>query len=364
MIQIPQNIQELNTYIPGKPVEQIKKELGLSEIAVLWNNENNLGVSPKVSNAISEATSHSNLYPDPTCYSLRNAIAEKSNCDWQQVSIANGSEEILSNLNKAFLSEDDEILTTEGTFVAVYIWAKASNVNLRKIPLLPNYGIDLEGILQSITSKTKIIYLSNANNPTGAIIEKSDLVAFLNRVPEHIIVVVDEAYFEYSKTLSNEYPDATLLGFENVIVLRTFSKAYGLAGIRVGYSIAPVHLTEPLMKVKMTFAPSNIALAAAEASINDEETLRYALSENKKGIELFQELFDSLNYSYIKSYANFVTLTLESVPLAEKLFENLYNNGVFVRHLKAFGLPNCVRVSVGTEKENNLFVKVFTNLNT
>lgn len=362
MIKIPQNIQELKSYKPGKPISQIKKELGLTETAILWNNENNLGVSPKAAAAIQEAATNCNTYPDPLSHSLRSALAELNNRSIDEISVANGSEELLSNINKAFIEPGEELLTSSGTFVAVYIWAKAANVDLKMVPLTNLLAFDLKSIKQAITDKTKVIYLSNPNNPTGSCFPQDELERFLDSVPKHIIVVIDEAYFEYAKELVPTFPDSTTFRRENIITLRTFSKAYGLAGLRVGYSVAIPELTEALNKVKMTFAPSNVSQAGALAALGDQEFLQKTLFTNSEGVQLFYQLFDELNLSYVKTAANFVTLQLTDTEEAAKLTQQLLEKGVFVRHLVAFGLPACVRISVGTHRENLYCAKVFREI--
>tara|TARA_Y100000782_G_C10183182_1_gene265003 strand:- start:331 stop:1425 length:1095 start_codon:yes stop_codon:yes gene_type:complete len=353
MISIPQNIQELKSYQPGKPISQLIEEYKLDEIAVLWNNENNHGFSPLVKDAITNAIETSNLYPDAMSFELRTALAERNNRNYNEITIGNGSEEILSNINKAFIEQEEELLTSEGSFVSVYVWAKASNIKLKTVPLKPDYSFDLDAIYNAITEKTKVIYLANANNPTGSMLNKTELLHFIEKVPKHIIIVVDEAYIEYSQSLFGDlFPVSSLFKKENVITLRTFSKAYGLAGIRVGYSIAPEKLTEALLKVKMTFAPSNLSQAAALAALKDQDFVAFTTSENKKGIQLFYDAFDELGLNYCKSACNFVMVYFETTDEASRFTNDLIKKGVFVRQLKAFGLPHCVRISVGTAKEN------------
>lgn len=362
MIKIPQNIQELRSYKPGKPIPVLKEEYGLNQTAILWNNENNLGVSQKAVNAMQKAALDCNTYPDPLSNKLRKQLADLNGRSMDEISVANGSEELLSNINKAFIEPGGELLTSAGTFVAVYIWAKAANVNLKTVPLDQGLGFNLKAIEHAITENTRVIYLSNPNNPTGTYISKDELENFLSKVPENIVVVIDEAYFEFAQALVPNYPDSTKIKRDNIITLRTFSKAYGLAGIRVGYSVANEALTEALLKVKMTFAPSNISQAGAEAVLSDQEYLRLAIQTNTKGIQLFYALFNELNFEYVRSAANFVTLKLASQLQAEQLTLELLKNGVFVRHLIAFGLPSCIRVSVGTDEENLYCAQIFRKI--
>jgi len=354
-IKIPQHIQELRSYKPGKPIAQIIEELELADTAILWNNENNFGASPKALDKVREALETSYLYPDPTSLELRTTIAKRCGRTPDEVIVGNGSEEVLNNVLKAFCSGEDELLTSEGTFVAIYIWAKSNNVPCRKISLTEGYGFDLDAIAEGISDNTKVIYLSNPNNPTGAMISESELNAFLARVPEHILVVVDEAYSEYAVELSDVYPDSTKLKKDNVITLRTFSKAYGIAAMRVGYGIAHHEVIEALSKVKMTFAPSNVAQAAGLGALEDSDFLNKTVQSNKEGIEYLSAVCEDLNLDYVPSFGNFVMIDFKDTERVQELFNQLLKLGAFVRPLTAFGLPHCMRVTVGLPRENALF---------
>ncbi len=355
-IVFPANINELTSYKPGKSVEEIKKELNLTEVAVLWNGENNLGPSPKALNAISGVLLNSHLYPDPSCFALRKKISAYTGHHPEHIFVGNGSEELLSNAIKAFCQNGDEIVTSAGTFVAIYIWSKLHDVPLTQVPLLKDFSIDLNGILNAITSSTKLIYLANPNNPTGSYATENELKAFLEKVPEHIVVVVDEAYFEYAKHMDHDFPDSSHLGNSNVMTLRTFSKTMGIAGIRIGYGIAPSELTDAMMKVKMTFAPSSVAQAAGIGALNDIEFLNETIDLNKKSLDYFYAELERLNVFYRKSLGNFVLINFENEQEAERVSAELMKKGVFVRWLKAFGLPSAIRVGTGKPNENKLFV--------
>ncbi len=362
MISIPKNIEELNSYKPGKPLAQIIQELNLTETAVLWNNENNLGPSPKAMESVELTLKNSHLYPDPVCTELRTLLAEKWNKKYEEVAVGNGSESIFNNLFNALFSEGEELLTCEGTFVAVYIWAKANNIKVNTVPLTAGFGFDLNALLDSITEKTKAIYLSNPNNPTGAMIPQQELIEFIEKVPDHILVIVDEAYYEFAHDLSSEYPNSGGFSYDNVLTLRTFSKAYGIAAIRIGYAIGPAKIIEAIMKVKLTFEPSNLAQAAGIGALSDEEYLTKTISNNTLEIEKYYELFDSLGIEYVKSFGNFIMLDLKSEERVQFFFNALMKKGVFVRPLKAFGLPNCLRITIGLPKENDLCAKALRQI--
>ncbi len=358
-IEIPEHIQQLRSYKPGKPIEQVVEELGLKETAILWNNENNLGPSPKAMEAIRSELQHSHLYPDPTASRLRAEIATREGISADQVVVGNGSEAILGNIFQGFFGPEDVLLTSEGTFVAVYIWAQSHNRPVVKIPLREDYSFDLDKMAAAIDEHTKVIYIANPNNPTGTMITKQEFEAFMQKVPEDVLVISDEAYYEYAVDLSDDFADSIKLRYPNVITLRTFSKAFGIASIRIGYAMGPLEIIETLAKIKMTFEPSNVAQAAGLGALSDSEYLEESLINNRKGIKLFKQLFEELGVKYAESYANFLMIDLGSEERVNELSQKLMKKGVFVRPLKAFGLPHCMRVSVGLQAENELFVKSF-----
>ncbi len=357
MIETPKHIQDLKSYKPGKPIPEIVQEFGLGRTAILWNNENNFGAAPKALEAIQNASANSFLYPDPACLQLRGDIAALVGRKTDNIIVGNGSESVFNYILQAYFTGDDELLTSEGTFVAIYIWAKAHNVPVVKCPLTKEYGFDLEGILQRIGPKTKAVYLSNPNNPSGAMITRDELIQFIERVPQEVMVLVDEAYFEYAQDLTEAYPDSTRLDYPNLITLRTFSKAYGIAGIRIGYGVGTPELIAPLMKVKLTFEPSNLAQAAAIGALTDEEFLEKTVANNTRGLRYFYDAFSEMGLNYIPSFGNFVMIDFETADRAQALFEALMRKGVFVRQLPAFGLPHCIRITIGTPEENEWCVE-------
>ncbi len=356
MISIPKNIQELVSYKPGKPVSQIIEELGLSEWAVLWNNENNLGPSSNVLERIQEVGGNFHTYPDPASTQLRSMIAEQNNCHIDNVVVDNGSESVFDCMFRAFFEKNDKLLTCDGTFVAVYIWAKSNKVPVARIPLARGYQFDIDRLIYSITPQTKAIYVANPNNPTGAMISNEQLSQLIDNVPDHVLIIVDEAYYEYAKVISDDYPDSFQLRRPNVITLRTFSKAYGIAGIRVGYALGEARLIEALSKVKMTFAPSNLAQAAGIGALEDQAHIHKSVMLNKTALQQFYTAMHDAELEYTPSYGNFVMVDFKEEELAKTVTEKMMKQGIFIRHLKAFGLPHCVRISTGTEAENALFV--------
>ncbi len=361
MIKIPVNIEELKSYKSGRPIKQIIKDYNLKKTAILWNNENNFGPSPIAMESVKNALDSSHLYPDPACLELRGLIADRNGVKIENVAVGNGSESLFNNVFNSFFVRGDEMLTCEGTFVAVYIWAKANKVAVGTVSLTSTYNFNLNGLLASITDKTKAIYLSNPNNPTGAMISREELIDFIEKIPPHIIVIVDEAYFEFAHDLSKDYPDSTSLKHDNILTLRTFSKAYGIAAIRIGYAISSKRMIEALMKVKLTFEPSNVAQAAGIGAIKDETHLRKTIDNNTKELHIYYRELHKLGYDYVPSFGNFVMLNLSNSETVQLLFEALMKKGVFVRPLKAFGLPECLRITIGTPAENKLCLEALAN---
>jgi histidinol-phosphate aminotransferase len=357
VVIIPKNIQELVSYKPGKPVSQIIEELSLKEWAILWNNENNLGPSPKALERIQQTLNNSHLYPDPAATQLCAMIAERNDCTPDFVTVDNGSESVFDCLFRAFFEKGDELLTCDGTFVAVYIWAKSNKTECQRIPLARGYQFDIDRLVDAVTRNTKAIYVANPNNPTGAMISQAQLEHLIDSVPKDVLIIIDEAYYEYAHAITEEYPDSFKMRQPNVITLRTFSKAYGIAGIRVGYALGDPSLIEAIRKVRMTFAPSNIAQAAAIGALEDEHHVKKAVTLNKTALQQFYNAFHEAELEYVPSYGNFVMLDLGTEDVAKKFTEQMLQKGVFLRHLRAFGLPHCVRISTGTPEENELLVR-------
>jgi histidinol-phosphate aminotransferase len=260
---------------------------------------------------------------------------------------------------RTLILDGEEAITAEGTFIGFSVLAQSRGIRLHKVPLR-NYSYNLDGILNRITPRTKLIYLANPNNPTGTIFSKASFLEFHKNVPSNVLIILDEAYFEFANR-DRQYPDSMRFRFDNVITLRTFSKAYGLAGVRIGYGFAHSNLIGNLMKVKLPFEPSIPAQAAGLAALDDKEFLRKYLELNSAGLSYLYDVFDRLSLRYKKSHANFVMLILENEARVEKLNEKLLHQGVIIRPLKAFGLPHCIRITSGLEHENEYFAKALKN---
>ncbi len=352
---VPKHIQELKPYQPGKSIDELKRELGLKKIVKLASNENPIGVSPFALQAMHEALMTVNRYPNPDSYDLRKALAERYDVKIENVFTGNGSEGIIAAIMRTFLLDDEEAITSQGSFVTFDVQAQSRGIKLIHAPL-KDYRLDLEAIAERITPKTKIIYLANPNNPTGNIFTVSEFLKFIKQVPPRVLVILDEAYFEFAHD-DPVYPDSMQYRLDNVITLRTFSKAFGLAGVRIGYGFAHEELIGNLMKIKLTFEPSTLAQAAALAAMEDVDFLEKSLHNNRVGKKFLYEVFEKLGVPYIKSHTNFVTIILESEKKANNLFQKLLKEGVIVRPLKSFGLPNCIRVSIGLPEENEFFAE-------
>ncbi|MCB9058704.1 MAG: histidinol-phosphate transaminase [Calditrichae bacterium] len=354
---VPQHIKDLIPYKAGKSIEELHKEYNPQRIVKLASNENPMGPSPKALEAMHNSLNFLNRYPNPSSIDLREALAKRFDVKIENVITGHGSEGIMSVIMRTFLLDDEEALTSEGTFIGFRVLAQSRGINLKMVPL-KNYRIDLIAIAENITAKTKIIYLANPNNPTGTIFTVKEFLEFKEKVPANVLVILDEAYFEFCSG-DPVYPDSMKYRLDNVITLRTYSKAYGLAGIRIGYGFAHHELINNLMKVKLPFEPSITAQVAGLAAMKDQEFLDTYLRINREGIQILYKLFEETGIKYIESYANFVTIILDSEERVNKLNNDLLKQGVIVRPLKAFGISNAIRINTGLPDEMDYFVKVF-----
>ena len=354
MSLVPKYIKNLSSYKPGKRIEEVQKQYKLKKIIKLASNENPLGPSKMAIQNVKRCLNLTNRYPDSSGYSLRFKLAEKFNLNIQNVILGNGSEGIMSAIIRTFLHENDELIGFEDSFIGFRVLANASGRKINWIKM-KNYKYDLGSIVKKINDSTKIIYLANPDNPTGTYFTKDEFENFIVHVPERVLVILDEAYFEYTNNIS-DYPDSMSYRLNNVITLRTFSKCYGLAGFRVGYGFAHHALIENLLKVKLPFEPSIPAQEAALSALDDINHLEETLKINTLGMKYFYKEFDKLGLEYIPSIANFVTILLPNSKEANYLLKTLLENGVIVRGLNSFGLPHCLRISIGTMEENMFFI--------
>jgi histidinol-phosphate aminotransferase len=258
------------------------------------------------------------------------------------------------------LHDDDEVLTSQGTFIGLYVLVKAQGIKLNTVPL-KNYHFDLDAIADAVTPKTKIIYLCNPNNPTGTIFTRTEFENFIRKVPEHVLVILDEAYYEFAAH-NPEYPDSMRYRLDNVLTLRTFAKAYGMAGIRLGYGLGHEYLIDYVNRIKLPFEPNILAQSAGLAALHDDEYLEHTLLNNEEGMAYLTGEFDKLGLQRIPSYSNFIMIEMGSQEKVARIHEGLLRHGIAIRPLTAFGLPTCWRVSIGLPQENELLIKALKNI--
>jgi histidinol-phosphate aminotransferase len=353
---VPPNIAALHPYEAGRTIESVRRQYGLTRIAKLASNENPLGASPKAVEAMARTLGGLNLYPDGGLR-LREVLAAQFDLKVENVIAGSGSEGIMSNIIRAFLCDEDEVLTTEAAFIGFQVLARSRGVTYRTVPYR-DWHYDLPALAAAINEHTKIVYLANPNNPTGTIFTRHQFDEFYRHVPERVLIILDEAYFEYAKD-NPRYPDSMHYRYDNVITLRTFSKAYGLAGARIGYGFAHEELIRNLLKVKLPFEPSTPAQAAGIAALADKEFLHRTLELNARGLRYLTEGLRDLGLPLAPPEANFVMIDMASEGEASRVFEELLSQGVVARPLKAFGLPNCLRVSTGTDEDNRFCIEAF-----
>ncbi len=351
---IPDAIKKLRPYKPGKPIYEVQKEFGLTRVVKLASNENPLGPSPKALEAAAESLKECHRYPDPHALTLRERLAERFDLGTENVIVGAGSEGIMANIVRVFLQDHDEVLTSDAAFLGFPILCRARGIEPIRVPLT-EYRFDLAGLAQAITERTKLIYLCNPNNPTGTIFTRQEFDRFMAQVPERVLVIQDEAYCEYAAS-QPEFPDSMDYRYDNVITLRTFSKAYGLAGFRVGYGFGHPELIQSLWKVKLPFEPSAPSQAAAVAALEDHEFLVSTLETNQRGQDFLYRELRRLRLRYIPSYTNFVMVVLDSAQEVNRIITEMLQRGVILRPLEQAGLPNCLRISIGNSDENQFCI--------
>ena len=340
-----ESILGLSPYQGGKPIEELARELGLKKISKLASNENPLGVSTKVQKAINDSLSSLNRYPDGNCFELKEAIAKKHNVSSSMISLGNGSNELLELIARVFVSkQSDEVIFSQYAFVVYPLVTQALGATAIVSPA-NNFGHDLNSMLSLITNQTKLIFVANPNNPTGTLLSDEDVYNFLKQVPSHVPVVLDQAYFEYLNI--DDQAISWLNEFENLIISRTFSKAYGLAGLRVGYSICSNTIADFINRVREPFNVNHTAQMAAIAALGDEEYLSDSVKMNSDGYNQLVRGFEAFRLNYIPSFANFIAVEFDD---ATGIYNSLLKEGVIVRPVE---MKDYLRISIGTPNENN-----------
>jgi len=347
-------VQKLIPYQAGKPISELQRELGLTEVVKLASNENPLGPSAKVLAAIQANFSELSRYPDGNAFSLKAVLAEKYGLTSEQITLGNGSNEILELLARAFLTTESEVIFSQHAFAVYPIVTQSVGATAKVIPAV-DYAHDLPAMLAAITNKTRLIFLANPNNPTGTYFTEQALLEFLSAVPKDVICVLDEAYFEYVS--KQDYPNsiALLAQYPNLIITRTFSKAYGLAGLRIGYGLSCPEMADILNRVRQPFNNNALALAAAEIAINDVEYLQESVALNNSGMQQLTHAFSELDLPWIESVGNFVSVDLKRN--ASEINTALLHKGVIVRPVANYDMPNHLRISIGTQAENDFFIR-------
>jgi histidinol-phosphate aminotransferase len=350
-------VQKLSPYVPGKPVEELAREFGLrpSDIVKLASNENPLGPSPKAIAAIQAALDEMTRYPDGNGFALKQALANRLAVGPSMITLGNGSNDILELITRAFVGPQHEVVFSEHAFAVYPIVTQAVGARAVVVPA-KDWGHDLDAMADAITADTRLVFVANPNNPTGTWIERAELERFLARVPEQVIIVLDEAYTEYVETTGVPNGLDYLGKYPNLLVSRTFSKAYGLAALRVGYGICQPAIADAMNRVRQPFNVNSLAQAAAVATLQDEAYLAESRRINREGMAQLEAGFAALKLEWIPSRGNFIAVDLgrEAGPV----FQSLLRQGVIVRPVANYGMPNHLRVSIGLPEENQRFLDV------
>ena len=352
-LQLPENIEKIVPYPPGKPQDELEREYGITDSIKLASNENPFSPSPAIVEAIVRAIPRLNRYPDGSSYYLTKALAEKHGVKSTEIVLGNGSDDVIDCLVKAFVTPGDEVISSLPSFL-MYTKSVQVRGGVNRIVPLKNMRHDLKGVLEAINEKTRLIFIDNPNNPTGSVIESTELQNFLDGVPERVVVVLDEAYADF---MSEKYRlDILSLirekeGNAPVVFLRTFSKAYGLPGLRVGYGIMHEKIATNLHKVRQPFNMNILAQVAAVAALNDTTTYQKMLENNKEGIAFLTKSLEEIGCKVYPTETNFILVEINGD--ANTLYEAMLYEGVIVRSMYSYSLPNCIRITSGTDQENS-----------
>ena len=351
---VNKGIDGLSPYEPGKPIEDLERELGIKNAVKLASNENPVGPSPKIIDSIEKIVKETHRYPDGNATRLKAKISRKFNILENQVTVGNGSNDIIEFVARSFLGPNESAVYSEHAFAVYPLVVRAVGAIGIEVPA-KNFSHDLEAMLDSIEENTKLIFIANPNNPTGSFIEQSELLNFLEKVPEEIIVLLDQAYFDYSSFETSDLEFDVLERFPNLVISRSFSKAYGLAGFRVGYSVSSIEIADYLNRVRQPFNANSLALYAAEIALDDDQFIKKCLELN---FEQKQILFNGLQasgFECLPSRANFISF--DCGEDSNDAFNKLLLEGVIVRSLRVYKMPNFLRVSVGLPEENLTFLE-------
>ena len=348
-------IEDIPVYIPGKPIEEVQRMLGLKRVIKLASNENPLGPSPKAAKAIRKALRDMNRYPDAASWYLKAKIATTFKTAIDRIVCGNGSDEIIILAMKAFVDKGDEVIIAKPTFLIYQVAAGIAGANIKFVPLTKDLKYDLQAMKRAVTDKTKIIFIANPDNPAGSYVTKKELDEFFDGLPGDCIVYLDEAYFELATYLAKDYPNGLdYLERPNLIVARSFSKIYGLAGLRIGYGITSSRIARYLDKFRDPFNVNALAQAAACAAMDDKEFVKKTLKLVKAERQFLCDSLDKMGLEYVKTVTNFMMINVKKD--STKVFEDMICKGVIIRDMKPWGYDTFIRVSVGTREENKIFI--------
>lgn len=356
MVKIPKHTARLTAYKSGKPISELAREKDLARIVKLASNENPIGPSPKAIEALERTAAELNRYTDPGSTDLVEKMAQLIGKQPEQIIFGHGTDALLEYIVNGLTEYRDEILTSEGTFIGIYVNINKLSRTLKTVPH-KNYHYDLDALADAISDQTRMVYLANPNNPTGSMFTRDEFESFMTRVPRDVLVVLDEAYSTYAAETPG-YPDGLDYDYDNLIVTRTLSKVYGLAGLRIGYAVGPPYLIHELYKVKLPFEPNKLAQVAALAALDDKEFLDKTLETNRKSLRRFRDCFDRLGIEYVPTAANFYLMLFPSESIASQFYEGCLDHGLIVRPVKPFGIPHGVRINSGTDEETSFAITV------
>lgn len=352
-------VRAIAPYVPGKPLEELEREYGISNSIKLASNENPLGPGPGALTAIAAASNELGLYPDGNGFQLKQALSKQLSCATDGITLGNGSNDVLSMLAEAFLTPQTEAVFSQYSFAVYPIVVQAAGATARVAPALGNdarmaLGHDLNAMRALVNDKTRIVFIANPNNPTGTWVDESSLKGFIASLPATTLVVVDEAYIEYAANA--HFPNASrwLKEYPNLVVTRTFSKAYGLAGLRAGYALSHPHVADMMNRVRQPFNVNSLALAAATAALADQEHLAQSIALNTNGMRQLIAGFDKLGLRHYPSAGNFILI--DCGKPAAPIYEALLRAGVIVRPVGNYALPNHLRITIGTTEQNERFL--------
>lgn len=350
---VPPYIQSLHPYEPGKPLEEVERELGIRNCVKMASNENPLGPSPKAKKAIAAAIKKIHFYPEGDAFYLRRRMMEALGVYSEELIFGNGSNELIELLIRCFVREGGNIVVSKHAFVVYKLITQGAGGETLEAPATAQYGHDLDAMAALVNGKTKLVFIANPNNPTGTYNTEKELCGFLDKV-RHIPVVMDEAYYEYA--VAKDYPHTVALRkkYPNLVILRTFSKAYGLAGVRIGYGIGDAELVQYLNRLRQPFNTSLIAQAAALAALDDKAHVAKSRKLNAAGLKFLYKELDKRKIPYLASQANFILVKSGN---GRAVFQKLLREGVVVRPMDVYALPDHIRVTIDTERNNRRFLK-------